>query len=59
MSGRAFQALKNVDQGIRPAIGIAERREEKVDVVGHDNDGVKSDSLSVLSKTVIEYQVAC
>ena len=58
MSCCAFQGLHNVDQGIRPAIGIAERCEQKVDMVGHDNDGEKIHSFAMFSETVIEDEVA-
>jgi len=49
--------LQNVDKGIRPAIRITERHQQKVDMIGHNHDGVQTNSFAMLTKTVIENQV--
>ena len=43
MSSRTFEALKYVYERERPAIFIAQRLHEYVDVVGHDYDGMQLD----------------
>ena len=55
----ALEALQNVDERIWPAIRITERHQQKVDMIGHDYDGVQSSSLALLAKTVIKNQVTC
>jgi hypothetical protein len=36
--------LQNVDERIRPAVWVAQWPQQKMHVIGHDNDGMKKNS---------------
>jgi hypothetical protein len=58
MGGGAFHALQDIDERVRPTVGIASRGEQQVNVIWHHDDSVEVNSFSVLAQAVSQNQIA-